>query len=376
MPRKTGTTWAIRAMMVPAVLMLGLTACGGGDDTADQASGNPGGAGAPGIAIGEPAPGTPSGEFLSTAVSDGGEPKKLVADTLISLTFADGGIRANAGCNTMSGDVTFKDGHIVVGDLAQTDMGCPGDGRHEQDTWLAKFLGESPAYTFDGKALDLKTETATIALKPKTDVVPNLPIEGTRWDVTHVTSGPAAGDNDPNAAVSAGMAPSKAYVQFDGGKVTGSDGCNRITGAATVKDDTITFGDIASTKMACPGVDTSGVRKVLQGTVSWKINTDVLTLQHPSGAGLQLSAHRNASDSPARCTEAAGPACDDTPGSPDEPSAVDPGSSSGNAGGPVVTPPCCKPLVGESGGATGSSGGGTAPSSVNPSGPVDPPAGY
>jgi putative lipoprotein len=37
-----------------------------------------------------------------------------------------------------------------------------------------------------------------------------------------------------------------------GGVVTGSGGCNRIHGTATIAGERITFGQIASTRMACP----------------------------------------------------------------------------------------------------------------------------
>jgi heat shock protein HslJ len=36
------------------------------------------------------------------------------------------------------------------------------------------------------------------------------------------------------------------------GKVTGSGGCNRISGRAEVQGERITFGPMISTKMACP----------------------------------------------------------------------------------------------------------------------------
>ena len=35
------------------------------------------------------------------------------------------------------------------------------------------------------------------------------------------------------------------------GRISGSGGCNRMSGTATIAGDTITFGPIASTKMAC-----------------------------------------------------------------------------------------------------------------------------
>jgi heat shock protein HslJ len=42
------------------------------------------------------------------------------------------------------------------------------------------------------------------------------------------------------------------------GVLTGTDGCNRLMGSWSADDetDTITFADVASTRMACEGVDT------------------------------------------------------------------------------------------------------------------------
>ncbi len=49
----------------------------------------------------------------------------------------------------------------------------------------------------------------------------------------------------------------KPYLELsDDGSVAGSDGCNRMTGTFTVDGDTVTFGQLASTLMACEGVDT------------------------------------------------------------------------------------------------------------------------
>jgi heat shock protein HslJ len=253
----------------------------------------------------------------------------------------------------MSGPVTFRDNTIVVTELAQTDMGCLTGGLTEQDQFVAEFLTAKPAYTYDGTTLDLKTPDTEIVFGPKKSVQPDLPLEGTRWDITHVTSGPAAGSTDSNAAVGASVAPPEAYLKFAEGKVSGNDGCNSFSGDATIGTDTVTFGPIVSTKRACPSTHDDGVLAVLSGTVSWRIDHTVLTLTNPSGAGLQLSA--------------------------DEGSTPNAGTPSpGAAGGaPVVTPPCCKPLVtpgvGSSGGATGTGG---APTTVNTAGPADPPPGY
>lgn len=44
-------------------------------------------------------------------------------------------------------------------------------------------------------------------------------------------------------------------LEFDGsGGVTGTDGCNRLSGSYSADDGALRFGPLASTKMACPGV--------------------------------------------------------------------------------------------------------------------------
>ena len=39
------------------------------------------------------------------------------------------------------------------------------------------------------------------------------------------------------------------------GTVSGTDGCNQLSGKGTIDGDTITFGKLATTLMACEGVD-------------------------------------------------------------------------------------------------------------------------
>ncbi|HTJ34152.1 MAG TPA: META domain-containing protein [Dactylosporangium sp.] len=49
------------------------------------------------------------------------------------------------------------------------------------------------------------------------------------------------------------------------GTFSGTDGCNRLSGKGSVDGDTITFGPIASTMMACDGVD-EWLAKAASGT--------------------------------------------------------------------------------------------------------------
>jgi len=50
------------------------------------------------------------------------------------------------------------------------------------------------------------------------------------------------------------------------GSLSGTDGCNRLNGTWSKKGKTVTFGEVASTRMACPGVDT------------WLINLSAATI--------------------------------------------------------------------------------------------------
>jgi XRE family transcriptional regulator, regulator of sulfur utilization len=65
-----------------------------------------------------------------------------------------------------------------------------------------------------------------------------------------------------------------------GGRVSGSDGCNRISATYTLAGSRITFGPIAATRMACPGIESLAGKfeAALTGAVRWRL----------AGARLQL----------------------------------------------------------------------------------------
>ncbi|WP_244284201.1 META domain-containing protein [Agromyces badenianii] len=63
------------------------------------------------------------------------------------------------------------------------------------------------------------------------------------------------------------------------GKLTGTDGCNRLMGTWTAEDDAIAFTDVASTRMACEGVDT-WLSNLATGTIAG----ETLTVLDADGA--------------------------------------------------------------------------------------------
>ncbi|GAA1956031.1 META domain-containing protein [Agromyces allii] len=69
-------------------------------------------------------------------------------------------------------------------------------------------------------------------------------------------------------------------VLADGGGLTGTDGCNRLTGTWTVDEsDHVEFHDVASTRMACEGVDTW-----LEGLSQATVADDTMTVLDQDGS--------------------------------------------------------------------------------------------
>jgi heat shock protein HslJ len=226
--------------------------------------------------------------FLSTAVTENGQAKALVAGTRIRLSFDEEGRRigVNAGCNHMGAEARVENGRLVAGDMAMTAMGCDG-GRGEQDAWLAKFLAERPSIRSSATELVLASNTMEIRLLDRTVADPDRPLIGTRWVVESVI------DRDTASSIPQGAV---AHLQLSAdGTFTGNTGCNHMGGGAVIADPTIRFSGVFTTKMACEDSRMrleQTVLSVLHDTVSYEIESDQLRLRDASGKGLDLRAER------------------------------------------------------------------------------------
>jgi heat shock protein HslJ len=226
--------------------------------------------------------------FLSTSVTENGQPKQLVEGTRITLNFVAEGHRlgAQAGCNHMGGPASFEGGRLVVGDLATTEMGCDPP-RHAQDEWLARFLTSRPQWSRSGSTLTLDNGTTRIVLEDREVADPDRPLRGTKWVVDTIIEG------DTASSVPAGA---EAHLTFeDGDRFGGNTGCNGMGGNSVVDEaaSTITFSEVITTKMACEENRMRLERAVLatlDGDVAYRIDADVLRLDGPGGHGLRLRA--------------------------------------------------------------------------------------
>lgn len=263
-----------------SVLLL-VAACAGGAG-GPSPSGSPGGSPEPSA---EP-PSTAAGvtvedlegrTFLVTA-ADG---HALVEGSEVSLRFEGGGIAVSAGCNQMSGAFALEDGRLVVGPMMATEMACDAP-LMDQDTWMSGFLSDA-AIALEGDTLTLARDGVTLTATDREVADPDRPLEGTVWALDGLVAGQAV------SSMPLGVTGSLA---FGDGTVDVRTGCNTGSGTASIADGTITFGAIATTKMACEAAAMEVERlvlRVLRGDVSYRIEANSLELSG-AGGGLMLRA--------------------------------------------------------------------------------------
>ena len=96
------------------------------------------------------------------------------------------------------------------------------------------------------------------------------PIEGPVWRLDQLGSEPVAASGDPKR---------DPQVQFDrrNGRVSGSGGCNRVSGTFERSGSTLKLSQLASTRMACtdPALGTKEQQffAALQATASYRLQT-------------------------------------------------------------------------------------------------------
>ena len=293
-----------RALALATVIALGLTACGDDDDdpaadastppSASADSETTAGATAPDRTI-EPAPTTDAATtttvdlatalggrtFLSTTV----EGYQLVEGTQVQLTFDGANIAAAGGCNQLASTWSLEGDVLVVPGMAMTQMACEPAALMDQDTWLSAVLTSRPTVALDGDTLTLTAEGTVITFVDREVAVPDLPLEGTTWNVEGLVSGDAV-----SSIPAGGRVPT---LRFEGGALAVDTGCNTGTGGYTIAGPDITFAPIALTRMACLGADAGqteqAILTVLTGTATSEIEADVLTLTNGDN-GLVLRA--------------------------------------------------------------------------------------
>lgn len=124
------------------------------------------------------------------------------------------------------------------------------------------------------------------------------PLEGTYWRATELAGKPTP-KQDPK---------SEAHLQFKAGRVSGSDGCNRLTGSYQLRGDDVTFGQMAGTQMAClnPSGTEGPFRDALRSATRLTVVGDRLELLDATGKRLAVFFAANQSSAPSPSSGLAG----------------------------------------------------------------------
>lgn len=82
--------------------------------------------------------------------------------------------------------------------------------------------------------------------------------------------------------------PARAALRFDGGRVAGSDGCNRLLGPARIDGDRLAIGPLAGTKMACAQgqAEAQAFGDALARAQRWVVQGEMLSLIDAAGVTL------------------------------------------------------------------------------------------
>jgi heat shock protein HslJ len=222
--------------------------------------------------------------FLSRTVLENGQPHSLTGNTAIRFAFTDEDrLNVDAGCNTVGGPVRVGGGHLEVTELGSTGIGCD-QALHDQDKWLATFLGSKPTWRLDGTDLVLSSPTTELVLTDRTQ--PDLPLRGTIWTVETIIDGQAAASTPVTADAS---------LVFDQKSVVVQTGCNRGSGDYVLSGNLLRFASIVTTKMACAPDKLqleNAILAVLGEQITYEIDVDQLFLRLPSNTGINLRGHR------------------------------------------------------------------------------------
>jgi len=218
--------------------------------------------------------------FLSVPPVPGEDGMRLVEGTRVRLSFDRGAVVAEAGCNSLRGEVTTDGDQLVVSDVGTTLIGCSAE-LNDQDSRLTRFLQDGPRWRLDGDNLLLTTHETRLRLVDVRSVEPDRPLTGSRWSLESVMENGTAG------SVPAGAA---AYLIIEAGRVTGATSCTRFEGPASVSGSTVTFGALTTEKVPCAaGLDgwDRAVLDLLRGAVTVRITGDRLVLTGAGGRALE-----------------------------------------------------------------------------------------
>jgi heat shock protein HslJ len=214
-------------------------------------------------------------------ISAQGQLADILAETQVTLEFADGKLSGSAGCNSFFGDYQSNAGSLTIGSIGYTEMFCTRpEGVMEQESAYLSALLDAASYTIDGESLTVTNvdgEDILIfrILKPVT-------LADEDWEMVALNNG--QGEVVPALA---GISVTATFSQD--GNLAGSAGCNHYGSTYVVNGEQITIPAPAATRMFCSEFaglmeQESAYLAALTSAAGYRIQQGALELYDAEGA--------------------------------------------------------------------------------------------
>jgi heat shock protein HslJ len=174
-----------------------------------------------------------------------GAPAPVPAAIRVTMRFEAGRVSGSTGCNRFHGSYSRTGDGIGFDPLATTVRACPDDRMAIEGAFLA-CLARVDRVRLTGTTLELLDGSRPLL---RFVAEPPLGLGDAEWS--------ADGVNNGRGGVSGLVEGTTITARFADGRVAGSGGCNRYTGAFEADGGSIRIGPLASTRMACPGAGVS-----------------------------------------------------------------------------------------------------------------------
>lgn len=210
-----------------------------------------------------------------TAAAVDGEP---VDHSEITAIFNDGTMAGSAGCNRYNGSYATSGSEIAFPHaFVSTLMACEEQVMMQERNYL-QALEKVTSYEITGGSLRFFSDGDEVI--SFTEVSQDL--AGTAWSILSYLDGNGRVSVLPDTATS---------IEFDGSRVSGSAGCNSMSGAYKTEGSSLSVEQLAATEMFC--VEPEGVMeqehavaKALESAAEYRIEGRTLTIWDGNGTVL------------------------------------------------------------------------------------------
>lgn len=207
-----------------------------------------------------------SGEWNVVSV----EGKEVTGNPYIGFDMENGRLYGNAGCNRIMGGVeidSVNPGHIGLTNIGATRMMCP-DMETEQK--VLEALNEVAGYKASATGVELTDKDGKVLMSLEKREAPAVSINDINgeWTISKVDG------------VEIEVADKTPFLSFNvaDNAVHGNGGCNIINGSFSQEEgntSSLKFGQMISTMMAGPGMETEGkVLEAINKVASFVVNED------------------------------------------------------------------------------------------------------